>query len=156
MFPIPILYIGQDIGWYLVFCLLTNNMGKSFARIICRKNGWYLKYCMINRLISGNKLPEISLDEKLIYCTTVYKCTLFFYSFACILHHFYLVNDIYDTKPPFSYQYFITQYQIWTPDMHAYPRYLPWYPISDMKPPIRFDPDIWYLEPCFQPLKHPV
>ena len=32
--------------------------------------------------------------------------------------------------------------------MHAYPRYLPRYPISDMKTPIRYDPDIRYLESC--------
>jgi len=30
--------------------------------------------------------------------------------------------------------------------MHAYPRYLPRYPISNMKKPHRYDPDIWYLK----------
>ena len=30
-------------------------------------------------------------------------CTIFAY----ILHHFYLVDDINDTKPTFNYQYFI-------------------------------------------------
>jgi len=38
---------------------------------------------------------------------TASKCTLFFIFFACILHHFYLVDDIYITKPTLIYQYFI-------------------------------------------------
>jgi len=35
-------------------------------------------------------------------------------------------------------------------DMNARMRAYPRYPISDMKTPIRYDPDIRYFEPCFQ------
>ena len=38
---------------------------------------------------------------------------------------------------------------------YAYRRYLPRYLISDMKTPIRYDPNIRYLEPCFGVLGWP-
>ena len=69
---------------------------------------------------------------------------ILFIVFACILHHFYLVDDICDTTPTFSYQYFIiynVQYDA------PYARISPLSPpISDIKTPIRYDPNI--LEPC--------
>ena len=69
-------------------------------------------------------------------------------------HHFYSVDDIYDTKPTFSYQYFIiynVRYECLicarildiSPDI----RYAIW------KTSIRYDPDIRYLETC--PSEHP-
>jgi len=69
----------------------------------------------------------------------------FFTVFACILYHFYLVDDIYDTRPTFSYQYFII-YSVWyehpicarIPDISPDIRY---------KTPIQDDPNIQYLEP---------
>ena len=75
----------------------------------------------------------------------------FFTVFACILRHFYLVDDIYDTKLTFSYQYFII-YSVWyeypicvyIPDISPDIRYPIW------KTPIRYDPDIRYLEPWWK------
>jgi len=76
---------------------------------------------------------------------------IFFTVFTCILHYFYLVDDIYDTKLTFSYQYFII-YSVWYErPMRAYPRYLPGYLISDMKNSILYDLDIWFLEPWASP-----
>jgi len=73
---------------------------------------------------------------------------IIFYYFWCILHHFYYVDDIYDIKPTFSYQYFII-YSVWykrpicarIPDISHEIRYPIW------KNPIRYDPDFRYLEP---------
>jgi len=73
---------------------------------------------------------------------------VFFIVFECILHHFYFVDDMYNTKSTFSYQYFIiysvrcerpicTRISDISPDI----QYLIW------KSPIRYDPDIRYLEP---------
>ena len=60
-----------------------------------------------------------------------------------------MVDDIYDTKLTFSYQYFI-KYSLRyerpicarIPDNSPDIRYLIW------KTPIRYDPDLRYLEPC--------
>jgi len=59
---------------------------------------------------------------------------VFFIVFACILHHFYLVDDIYDTKPTFSYQYFIIYI---VSDMNA--RYVRVFPISPPISDIRYE-----------------
>jgi len=48
----------------------------------------------------------------------VQKYIIFFTVFACILHYFYLVDDIYNTIPIFRYQYFII-YNVW----YEYPIY---------------------------------
>ena len=81
---------------------------------------------------------------------TACKCTLFFIVFTYILHHFYLIDDIYDTKPTFSYQYFNIysvryEYLICAriPNIFTDIRYPIW------KTLIRYDPDIRYLEPWF-------
>ena len=67
---------------------------------------------------------------------------VFFTVFASILHHFYLVDDIYDTKLTFSYQYFIIygiQYE---------------YPIRTRIPVI--SPDIRYEKPPSDMIQYPI
>jgi len=125
------------------FLLVGNTIWENRSPVsFVEKSGRYLKYRPINRPISDNKSPEISPDMKwLIYYMTACKCKLFFYRLCMHIIPFYLVDDIYDTKSTFIYQYLII-YSVQderlicahildiSPDI----RYLIWKTPSDMIP----------------------
>ena len=118
------------------------------------ENGRYFKYRPINRPTSSKKSPEISPDWNNLFSAWLHaNVHCYFTVFACVLHHFYLVDDIYDTNPTFSYQYFII-YSVWyeRPICACIPNISPdiRYPI--WKPSIGYDPNNRYLEPCEQSL----
>jgi len=71
---------------------------------------------------------------------------IFFTIFACMLHHFYLVDDIYDTKPTFCYQYLI----IYSVDMNT--RYAPVSPISPLISDMKNCHPIWSWYPIYRTL----
>ena len=70
--------------------------------------------------------------------------------FLLLLHAYYIifheVNNIYDTKPTFSY-FIIYSVRYERPIRACLPDIYPdiWYLI--WKTPIRYDPDFWYLKP---------
>jgi len=90
--------------------------------------------------ISADKSPDIGqyitryeITYLLHVCVQMYIG--FFIVFAWILSHFYLVDDIYDIKSTFSYQYFI---------LYKCPMNIRYVRVSLISPPIS---DIWYEKP---------
>jgi len=108
--------------------------------------GWYSYTSLISTVANWCK-PAKTMTMHTDFVVYTFKYTVF----ACILHYFYLVDDIYDTKPTFIYQYFIIYSVLYErlicaciPNISPNTRYLIW------KTHIRYDPVIWYLEPYSQ------
>ena len=79
-------------------------MGKSFAHIVCSKK-WSIFEILADKSPDiGQYIARYEITYLLHNWVQMY---IVFTVFASILYHFYWVDDMYDSKSTFNYQYFI-------------------------------------------------